>query len=55
MALVLTVYSFFSDILSPYPANWKQKKKWWAKGPQEADREIKGHPEEHPYLGLLFL
>lgn len=25
MALVLTVYSFFSDILSPYPANWKQK------------------------------
>lgn len=25
MALVLTVYSFFSDILSPCPANWKKK------------------------------
>lgn len=25
-APVLTVYSFFSDTLSPCPANWKQKK-----------------------------
>jgi hypothetical protein len=43
MALVLTVYSFFSDILSPCPANWKQKENGGQRGhkkPTGTSRDI---------------
>lgn len=42
-APVLTVYSFFSDTLSPCPANWKQKEKG-GQGGQKNTEKSTGKP-----------
>lgn len=61
-ALILTVYSFFSDILSPCPANWKQKENGGQRGHKKQTRTsrdilrsipIQGSPSVNGISGWL--
>lgn len=49
-APVLTVYSFFSDTLSPCPANWKQKENGGQGGEKKKTEKSMGKPRWTPQL-----